>query len=109
MIIKQQLKLLRKFLNSQNASIAFISALSFVPIMLFVGSAVDYSRVSDVKAKMQVVSDGAALAAANANSREEAQAEVNRITQAHASDLKNTNIYPSHLKSWCLKYFEVIG
>jgi hypothetical protein len=31
------------------------------------------------------------------------------IGEKFLPDLKQEWIYPSHLKSWCLKYFEVIG
>jgi Flp pilus assembly protein TadG len=100
MIIKQQLKLLRKFLNSQNASIAFIFAIALIPTMLFTGAAVDYSRFSDAKSKMQVISDSAALAAANATTHEQAVAEVNRLNGAHATDHKNIKNIRSRLVSF---------
>jgi hypothetical protein len=31
------------------------------------------------------------------------------IKQAAGKLVGNKKLYPSHLKSWCLKYFEVIG
>lgn len=57
------LKLLSRFRRDQNGNIAIIFALALLPILTFVGSAVDYSLAVRAKAKLSASMDAAMLAA----------------------------------------------
>ena len=52
---------LRTFGGCQRGNIAFTFALALIPIIGFVGAAVDYSRGSSARAAMQSAVDAAAL------------------------------------------------
>jgi len=54
--------LLRQFLRDRRAGIAPMFALAIVPIIGFVGAAVDYSRASTVRTNMQAAADATSLA-----------------------------------------------
>ena len=56
---------LGRFSRDKRGSTAIIFALSIYPIMLLIGTAVDFGRVVTVKARMQAVLDSAVLAGAN--------------------------------------------
>ena len=58
------IKIFKKFVNSQNGSIAIAFAVSLLPILLAVGSAVDYSRLSQYRFKAQEILDAAVMGAA---------------------------------------------
>ncbi len=50
-----------KFLQSQDGNVAVIFALVLVPIISFIGAAVDYSRASNARSAMQAAADSTAL------------------------------------------------
>lgn len=52
---------LQAFRRSQDGSAALIFGLAFIPILCFVGTAIDYSRANSVRADMQAALDGTAL------------------------------------------------
>ena len=56
----------RRFTRCTRADTAIIFTLSLIPMALVVGAAVDYSRASDFKARLQSALDSGALAAAAA-------------------------------------------
>ncbi len=55
-----------RFLRSDLGNLTMIGAIAAIPIIGAAGMAVDYARISRVKEKMQLVTDGATLAAAGA-------------------------------------------
>jgi len=55
----------RVFLRQRGGSVAPLLALALVPIIGAVGAAVDFSRASDVRAKLQATMDAAVLAGAH--------------------------------------------
>ena len=52
---------MRKFSAAQGGNIAVIFALTTIPVVGFVGAAVDYSRANSAKAAMQAAIDATAL------------------------------------------------
>jgi Flp pilus assembly protein TadG len=54
-----------RFLLQSQGSVAPLLALALVPIVGLVGAAVDYSRASDVRTKLQAAMDSAVLAGAH--------------------------------------------
>ena len=59
--LRQMTKLLYRFGSAQNGNVAIIFGLAIIPILAGVGSAIDFSLASDVKAKMQYAADSAGL------------------------------------------------
>jgi Flp pilus assembly protein TadG len=55
----------RHFLWQSGGSVAPLLALALVPIIGSVGAAVDFSRASDVRAKLQAAVDAAVIAGAH--------------------------------------------
>ncbi len=55
-----------RFLRSDGGNLTMIATLAAIPIIGAAGMAVDYARISRVKDKMQLITDGATLAAAGA-------------------------------------------
>lgn len=54
----------RRWLNNESGNVGIIFAASIVPVVLLIGSAVDYGEASKKKATLQLAIDAAALAAA---------------------------------------------
>src|SRR5436309_4760919 len=54
-------KLVRELRTANGANVTVTFALATIPMVGFVGTAVDYSRANSVKAAMQAASDSAAL------------------------------------------------
>lgn len=79
---------IRHFARHNAGSIALTFALSSIPTLGIIGAALDYSRATDTKAKMQSAADSAALAAAEA-ARDKSP---NVVGQAHAT-------YEQHIKA----------
>ena len=59
-------KLTRKYLRSTGGNLTMVAALGSIPVIAAAGMAIDYARISRVHDEMQLVSDGATLAAAGA-------------------------------------------
>jgi Flp pilus assembly protein TadG len=55
------LRILRDFAGARRGNVAITFALATIPIMAFIGGAVDYSRANSVKADLQGALDSAAL------------------------------------------------
>ncbi len=55
--------LVRKFVRDRRGAVAIIYALTLIPILAFIGGAVDYGRAYIVKARLQEALDSAVLAA----------------------------------------------
>src|SRR5262245_56480525 len=53
----------RRFARQQRGSVVITFAISLIPVIMFVGAAVDYSRANSAKAKLAAAADAAALAA----------------------------------------------
>ncbi|HVV94593.1 MAG TPA: pilus assembly protein TadG-related protein [Hyphomicrobiales bacterium] len=60
------------FRSNQQGAVAVIFALALVPMIIFMGVAVDYTRASDARTKMQAAIDATALAAARLPASESA-------------------------------------
>lgn len=59
-------KLTRKYLRSTGGNLTMVAALGSIPVIAAAGMAIDYARISRVHDEMQLISDGATLAAAGA-------------------------------------------
>src|SRR3982750_1869922 len=53
----------RRFLRDRRGNVAVIFAICCVPLITFVGSAIDYSRATQVRAKLQGAADAASVGA----------------------------------------------
>ena len=60
------LKQFRKFVRSDAGNITLMAGLAAVPVIAASGMAIDYARISRVHDEMQLIADGATLAAAGA-------------------------------------------
>jgi Flp pilus assembly protein TadG len=95
---------LRRFKTVARGSVAIFFALSLIPILAFVGLAVDYSRANALKTKMQAALDATALMvsknAATLNETEiQDTAESYFLAQFDRSDAKNVNFTATYSKS----------
>jgi Flp pilus assembly protein TadG len=54
-------RLLRRFFRAQRGNITIIFALTTIPVIGFVGAAVDYSRANSARTAMQSAIDATAL------------------------------------------------
>ena len=61
--------LISRFRRDKKANIAVIFAIAILPILSFVGAAVDYSLATRMRAKMQSAADAASVAAISKNSK----------------------------------------
>lgn len=59
-------RFLGRYIRSDRGNLTMIAGLAAIPIVAAAGMAIDYARISRVKDKMQLVIDGAALAAVGA-------------------------------------------
>lgn len=60
-MLSRLLHMLRRFASSQDGNVAIIFGFALIPLIAFVGAAVDYSRANAVKAEMQGALDSVAL------------------------------------------------
>jgi Flp pilus assembly protein TadG len=60
--------LISRFRRDKKANIAVIFAIALLPIMSFIGAAVDYSLATRMRAKLQSAADGASVASISKNS-----------------------------------------
>lgn len=65
-----RMKLFFRFGRSARGSVMTLTALLLVPLLIFVGLAIDYSRAIDARSRMQAAADAAVLAAAKASSED---------------------------------------
>ncbi len=75
---------IQRYLRSKRGNVTFIGTLAAVPVIGAAGMAIDYARISRVHDRMQMVVDGAALAAVSAKnlSGTSTQKAATRITIA---------------------------
>ncbi len=66
------------FLSDRRGSVAILFALSLIPVVAFVGSAIDYARALSAKTRLQAITDMATQAGA----RIPATANANRLQAA---------------------------
>ena len=59
-------RFIHRYIRSDRGNMTMIAGLAAIPIVASAGMAIDYARISRVKDKMQLVIDGAALAAVGA-------------------------------------------
>src|ERR1700754_3744284 len=60
--IKNRFRLaLRRFPDAEDGNIAVIFAIALLPMLVFIGSAIDYSRANMARSSMQAALDSAAL------------------------------------------------
>jgi Flp pilus assembly protein TadG len=76
-------RLLSRFVSDRNGNIAVIFALALVPLLSFVGAAVDYSLAARARAKLIAALDIAVLVAT-------AKSEITKTASAAQSDAVNT-------------------
>lgn len=85
--------LLKPFASSNHGSMMTISALTIVPLIGLFGAAVDYSRTSEAKAKVQSAADSAVLAAAQAKGAHEDKVKAGtKVFEANTSSLAALNL-----------------
>ena len=96
--------LLSRFLKNQRGGVAPMFALCIIPLIGFVGAAVDYSHANSLKAKLQAALDATALAMAKI-APTVTPAELQTRTNAHFlamfnyPDAKNVTLTPSYTNS----------
>ena len=73
---KRQRRLLTKFARNERGAVGLIFGLAFLPLIGLTGAAVDYTRASQVRAKMSVAADAAVLAAVKASGKTLAERRV---------------------------------
>lgn len=73
--------ILHRFRKQESGVVAVLFGIALIPIMLLVGAAVDYARVSAARTAAQAAADAAALAAAA--SRIETESAMNAIATGH--------------------------
>jgi len=84
----------RKYIEDQSGNIGMMFAIVLIPLLLSIGVAVDMSRISTFKSKMQDTADAAALDAALAYVRlgeQEAKGSGEYTFSMHADSIKNLN------------------
>jgi Flp pilus assembly protein TadG len=69
-------RLARQFRREASGTVALVFGLALVPLMLFMGAAVDYSRSSDERAALQRAVDAAVIAAAREKVPDDQRASV---------------------------------
>ena len=84
----------RRFATAQSGTTAITFALSIVPVLLAAGAAVDYTRYSDARTKIQVALDAASLSVASSTSLSKAQ-RLKAGADNIAANLKSAGIDPS--------------
>ena len=101
-------RVLRRFKAVARCNVAIIFALAVIPILAFVGLAVDYSRANSLKAKLQTVLDATALmvaglvernAATLTNTQIQAAAESYFLAQFQRPEAKNVKITATYSNS----------
>jgi len=78
----------RRLVVAEDGNVAIIFSLALIPLLLLAGGAVDYSRASAAKAKLNAAADAAALAAVN----KAAIAQSSTSAQALAAEVFNSNV-----------------
>jgi Flp pilus assembly protein TadG len=85
-----------RFLSNSSGGVAIIFALSVVPLIGALGAAVDYSRASTARSKMQSAADAASLAAVKEPNLTDAQridlAKKIYTANIQAADISNTSV-----------------
>jgi Flp pilus assembly protein TadG len=95
---------IRQFGSAQGGNVMLTFALLTVPIMGFVGSAVDYSRANSAKASMQAAADATALMLSKEVSglttgQIDSKASAYFTALLHNTDLTNVKITPTYSTS----------
>ena len=85
---------LRRYIITQSGTTAITFALSIVPVLLAAGAAVDYTRYSDARTKIQVALDAGALAIASSANLSKTQ-RLKAGEDSFALNLTSVNIDPS--------------
>ncbi len=84
--IKKICAKLRHFGDDRSGAVAMMFAATFIPILAFVGIAIDYSRASNLRVQLQAAADAAAMAGAVSKT----DTTLARITAAENSFDANT-------------------
>jgi Flp pilus assembly protein TadG len=75
------------FVRDERASVATTFALTVVPLLMFVGMAVDYSRVSNAETRLQNAADSAALAISHRAKTTSDMDELKQLAATHMAEL----------------------
>jgi len=81
----------RAFVRDDRASVAITFALTVVPLLLFVGVAVDYSRISSAETRLQNAADSAALAISHQAKTTSDMDALKALATAHMAELLPAN------------------
>jgi Flp pilus assembly protein TadG len=77
------------FSKHDGGNTAMVFTLSFIPVIFAAGSAIDYSRASNLRGKLQVATDGALLSLCQASpslSKDQLQAMAQKYVQAYVPE-----------------------
>jgi Flp pilus assembly protein TadG len=89
-------KKIRHFGRQQAGSIPMMVGLAIIPVMGFMGAAVDYSTANKAKAKLGAAADAAALAAVDhqaiSGTASDAQTTAQNVFNAQATNLGNATV-----------------
>ena len=91
-LVERSVHLARRFRKATGANVGMIFGVTLLPIMMAVGSAVDYSRAGDVRAAMQSAADATALTAAKSWNALTASQLQQSATNWFMADLNNKKI-----------------
>ncbi|MBZ9676755.1 pilus assembly protein TadG-related protein [Mesorhizobium sp. ES1-1] len=75
--------MLKAFFRSEGGNLAILGALCMVPLILGMGMAVDYTRLTAARSRLQTVADAAALAVAS--SKETDQVRMRQMADAYVA------------------------
>lgn len=79
----------KRFRRAEDGNIAVMFALAIMPILAFIGAAVDYSRVNSARTAMQAAIDSAALMVSKDVSSSATAADITTMAQKYFSGLYN--------------------
>jgi Flp pilus assembly protein TadG len=85
----------RIFAHEQSGSMAMIASLAILPMLGLMGAAVDYSRASEMRARIQLAADSASLAAAGTTGTPSQRAAAgSQVFAANIASLTGMSITP---------------
>lgn len=88
-IFSQARRSVARFRRAERGNVAVLFAIAIVPILGFIGGAIDYSRVNNARTAMQTALDTAALMISKDATNAMTAAEINQKAQAYFNALYN--------------------
>ena len=86
-IFNQVRRSVARFRRAERGNVAVLFAITLVPMLGFVGGAIDYSRVNNARTAMQTALDTAALMISKDATSDMTAAQINQKAQAYFNAL----------------------